>query len=286
MDSKHLTPLNDAMGDSVPIKILMYHRIVSDESLCNAHWSYLHVSRLRRHLELLERLGYSAITFRDCILYSQGEITLPARPVIITFDDGYLDIYTTAFPLLQEFGMKAVVFVLGDRKIKENIWDSALGLPRASLLDNDHIRELHRAGYEIGSHSMSHVRLTHLHEDDVWNELSHSRLVLEALLDSRVCSLAYPYGVTSTTVKNTARNAGYLFACSVGSGPVAFGADPFEIRRITVYNTVNAAGLAMRLTKPYLMYSRLRSRVREALSNAGHTERNPHRIITAKPTPA
>ena len=103
-----------ANGTRCPaVKVLMYHRVVEDKAISDAHWSCVYVEDFRRQLELLDRWGFTAITFEDYRLFQSGELNLPKKPVILTFDDGYLDTYTVVFPVLQEYGVKAVVFVLG-----------------------------------------------------------------------------------------------------------------------------------------------------------------------------
>src|SRR5260221_5521386 len=115
--------MNRWPADSISrkIKVLMYHRVVDDERLARAHWMCTHIRDFRNQLRLLDRLGFTTITFDDYRLHLQGEVNLPRRPVILTFDDGYLDTYEAAFPALRESGMKAVVFVVADQQIMYNI---------------------------------------------------------------------------------------------------------------------------------------------------------------------
>ncbi len=71
------------------VKVLLYHRIVDNERMSRDWWSCVHVKRFRRHLELLDRWGFTTVTLNDIRLSQEGELNLPAKPVIITFDDGY-----------------------------------------------------------------------------------------------------------------------------------------------------------------------------------------------------
>src|SRR6185503_6063042 len=70
------------------IKVLMYHGIVDDENLSRNLWTFLDTGKFRKHLELLDQWGFTTITFRDFQLHCEGKLTLPAKPVILTFDDG------------------------------------------------------------------------------------------------------------------------------------------------------------------------------------------------------
>src|ERR1051325_9964305 len=153
---------NHFNGNPAQIRVFMYHRIVHDDRLSDSHWTCLHLRDFKKHLDLIDRWGFTTITFNDYRLFLKGELNLPKKPVILTFDDGYLDTYELAFPALRDMGMKAVVFVIADRRIKGNIWDDHLGIPPAQLLQHHQIIELAQEGFEIGSHSFSHSRLTHL----------------------------------------------------------------------------------------------------------------------------
>jgi peptidoglycan/xylan/chitin deacetylase (PgdA/CDA1 family) len=256
-------------GSPRVIKVLMYHRIVDTEQLSRTHWTCVHTQEFRRHLQLLDHWGFTAITFDDYRLYLAGELNLPRKPVILTFDDGYLDVYKNAFPILKEFGMKAVVFVLGNREIKKNFWDEPLGLPTASLMGEQEILELHAAGFEIGSHTMNHAALTMLSEEEAWEEISRSRMVLEILVNSSVRTFCYPYGNVNGSIKKMVEDAGYTVACSVYTGPATFGIEPFETRRITIPGALGTIGFGIRLSAPYLHYNWVRWKVKCALIGLG-----------------
>jgi peptidoglycan/xylan/chitin deacetylase (PgdA/CDA1 family)/glycosyltransferase involved in cell wall biosynthesis len=259
------SPKTDAEGNPRAIRVLMYHRIVADDGLSDAHWTCVHVRDFRHQLELMERWGFTPITFDDYRQYLAGELNLPQKPVVITFDDGYQDIYEIAFPVLQELGMKAVVFALGNRQVKTNSWEQPDGPPIAPLMDGQRLVEMHAAGFEIGSHSMNHARLTALSEGDAWEDVSRSRMLLEILLNSPVRSFSYPYGQVNESLKRVVADAGFTVACSVFSGPATFGLEPFEIRRITVRSNTGMIGLRAQLLRPYQYYGWIRSKVGHSL---------------------
>ncbi|MBI3005422.1 MAG: polysaccharide deacetylase family protein [Ignavibacteriales bacterium] len=257
-----MMPVN---GNSRNLKLLLYHRIVNNKQLCNAHWSCVHVNEFQKQLDLLDRWGYSAVTLEDFRLSQERKLMLPKKPIIISFDDGYLDTYDLAFPLLQEYGMKAVVFVLGERKIKSNYWVKYLGLPDVPLMKAEHVVELHESGIEIGSHTMTHARLPFLREDEAWEEIFRSRMLLEILINAPVHSFSYPYGLLNPKIKQMVVNAGFKSACAVQSGPATFGKDLYRIRRMPILNTTNSIGFAMRVLAPYQYYGWIRWRISNAL---------------------
>lgn len=266
--------LSHCEGNPRGIKVLMYHRIVDDPRLVQGHWTCVDVKEFRKQLEMLDRWGFTPITFEDYRLFQSGELNLPRKPVILTFDDGYLDTYTAAYPLLQEFGVKAVVFVFADQKTRTNYWDRHLNLPEATLMNRREIVEMYEAGFEIGSHSIMHADLTQLSAAQAWEQVSRSRILLEILLNAPVATFSYPYGATNASIKQMVTRAGYKIACSVATGPAAFGDDPFEVRRIPILSTTGVSGFALRLLTPFQYYGSTRWKVRTALFSAARRRRN------------
>lgn len=258
------------------LKVLMYHRVVADRQLSHAHWTCLHVQQLRKQLEMLDRWGFTPITFQDYWLFLQGQLDLPRKPVILTFDDGYLDTYENAFPLLQEYGVKAVIFAIGNPQIRTNVWDEALKLPIAPLMEGKHLIEMHTAGFEIGAHSMNHAKLTTLNDEEASEEISRSRTLLETLVNAPVRSFSYPHGLVNEKVKSMVAEAGYNFGCAVFSGPATFGMEPYEIRRITIPGTIGFLGFGSRLLAPYQHYEWLLWKTRQTLLQI-EKRRNGHK---------
>lgn len=230
------------------MKVLVYHRIVQDErpgqfSVCERDFI--------QHLELLDRWGFTAITFDELRLCLQGDLNLPRKPVIITFDDGYTDNFEFAYPALVKYGMKAVFFVQGDRLLRRSEWDEREGLPGAELMTDEQLLELHTAGCEIGSHTLTHPRLTTLGSVEAWEQISDSRMKLEILINASVRSFAYPYGLHNDEIRKLVADAGYTVACAVGSGSPKFFTDPLLIRRVAIPGTTTPLGFALRVLTPF-----------------------------------
>jgi len=261
------------------VKVIMYHRIVDDYYLSSKYWTCVHADNFRRQLQLLERWGFTTITFNDYKLYLEGQLNLPRKPVIITFDDGYYDTYQLAYPLLSEFGMKAVVYVLGNVKTKSNKWDRHSEYPESPLMTDLQIMELHDAGFEIGSHSITHPKLTAIPEQEAWDEISRSRMLLEILLNSTVISFSYPYGMLNMSIKKMVEDAGYAFGCGVYTGPATFGAEPYDIRRITISNNTGPIGFGSKLLLPYELYSALRHHTKQLVVNSFEKTKKPSKKV-------
>ncbi|HMK37995.1 MAG TPA: polysaccharide deacetylase family protein [Bacteroidota bacterium] len=236
------------------VRVLMYHKIVPDGTAGIQDGVELPLSLFRRHIRLLDRWGFTSITFEDYRLSLDEGLELPKRPVIITFDDGYAETYDIAFPVLKEYGMRAVVFVLGDRTMLANDWDLPLGIPPSPLMNDSQILEMHAAGFEIGSHSMTHPHLARLSREEVWDQVSRSRMRLEIMLNSPVQTFAYPYGELNGLVKSLVTEAGYRFACGSWSGPPVALSDHYEIRRALIVANDGPVRMAFKVIAPYRHY--------------------------------
>ncbi|HVM33679.1 MAG TPA: polysaccharide deacetylase family protein [bacterium] len=211
-------------GHELPV--LMYHRLVTQASGTDRFSLQVTVDDFERQLDWLQKWGHTPVTFQDL----DGD--LPRKPLILTFDDGYEDNYFNLFPILKRRGVKAVVYVLGDRSIRRNEWDILQGEPALNLLTDEQVVEMGRSGFvEIGSHSMTHAKLTELPGEVLRRQVEDSKKSLEKLLGTPVGSFAYPYGYVNPAVKEAVGRAGYRFGLAVHSGPTAFNQDLLEIRR-------------------------------------------------------
>jgi peptidoglycan/xylan/chitin deacetylase (PgdA/CDA1 family) len=235
------------------VKVLMYHRINLDGESPKSEFS-VDESTFRKQMEFLDANGFKTITYRDYRHYLKGEAELPQKPVMITFDDGYRSIHHVALPIMKQHSMTGVVFVVADSRLKVNAWDVPLGIELWELLDQQQILDLHRAGFEIGSHTLTHRDLAQLSTEEAKDEIFRSRQILENLLHYPVTTFSYPFGVVNEQTKHLVSEAGYEGAFCGWSGPLNFGGDAFEIRRIAVFRTVTMFGFALRILTPFEKY--------------------------------
>jgi peptidoglycan/xylan/chitin deacetylase (PgdA/CDA1 family) len=147
---------------------------------------------------------------------------LPAKPVIITLDDGYRDLYTTAYPILKEHRFKAVAYIVS------GFVDGPGTVTRQEVIEMDanHI--------EIGSHSVSHPDLTKLAPEELRHQVQDSKLSLEAMLKHPVLDFCYPAGVVNPTVLQAAQVAGYETATTTAAGTLHSASDRFLWTRVRV----------------------------------------------------
>jgi peptidoglycan/xylan/chitin deacetylase (PgdA/CDA1 family) len=226
------------------IPVLMYHRVCKKGETTPSPF-VVEVDAFERQLAYFARHGYHTPSLGEVLSRRNNAL---GKPLLITFDDGYLDTLELAIPLLARYGFSAVVFLVADFSRRNNWWDLPKGIPEARLMEKDHVLELKRLGVEIGSHSWSHPSLPTLSDAELAYEFTESRKAVEDLLQQPVHYFAYPYGETDERVKAAARRAGYHCAFSTNSGALSFYADLHQIRRTIICNRADSLYLYAKLS--------------------------------------
>ena len=192
--------------------ILAYHS-VSD----NRHDGLaMRVSQFEQQMRWLSRRGYRSLTLAQ---YRSQPIRKGERIVIITFDDGYEDNFTLAFPILRKYGFVATIFLVSDFIDTDQIydWDLLQITPNGSrapyrLLNWKQIREMAKSEFEFGSHTCTHPELTRISLEAGWQEISRSRIEISQQLDREVVSFCYPRGDLNRDTIHMVQQAGYQCA--------------------------------------------------------------------------
>lgn len=209
------------------IPILMYHEVADrreiDELARRTQRGYI---VLRQHFEhqmaYLAAAGYHSISLRQLYSWSQSGTSLPPDPIVITFDDGFSGNFRYAFPVLRQFGLTGTFFVVTNRM------DDPLMLKWSQL------REMHRDGMAIESHTENHPLLSTLTEARTREELANSKHRIEDKLGSTVNFVSLPNGDSNRFYARVARELGYLGGCGSQFGINLQSTDCFFWRRITV----------------------------------------------------
>lgn len=233
------------------IKVLMYHRVVPGLTKKYNHWHHVTIAKFRKQLKLIDKLGFTPITFTDYQLYREDKLTLPSKPIIITFDDGYEDTYENAIPIMMEMGMKGVIYVMGNRKLKRASWEEKDKDDICTLMTNKQIKAAKKMGFEIGSHSMHHEVLSDLTDHEARKSIQKSKEEIESILNEPIHSFAYPYGRFDQRTKQMVADSGYLFACGVYTGSPKFGKTIYDIRRLSIGQHTSIQSFAIKLITPY-----------------------------------
>lgn len=219
------------------IPVLMYHKIPK-QPIESRHKIFVTKSTFRKHLQLIKIRGLQPFTFKDYIAYTKGERSnqsAPKHPIILTFDDGYQDNYYNMLPLMNEFGYKGVIFLLGDTRIRYNYWDADKGDHRDELMNEQQRAAFVEAGWEIGAHTMTHPDLTKLSEQEALAEIINSKKALESELGKPVKVFAYPFGFYNTKIKQLAQQVGFEIALATDRGGMHIEDDRFEVFRTSIF---------------------------------------------------
>jgi peptidoglycan/xylan/chitin deacetylase (PgdA/CDA1 family) len=218
------------------LPILMYHRIDAVKPSLPAITQRLTVDPrvFAAQMRWLKAHGYHAVTQLQAFRALEQGAPLPRRPIMITFDDGYRDVLGKASPILERLGMPATAYVITDR----------ISGPDPSFLTWGNLRALEQRGIAIGSHTVHHLELTRLGDEQALAELADSRRLLERKLGHPVQWFAYPGGAEDPRVVALVRAAGYVLAVTTEPGAVQSAADPLTLHRYEVLDTTGVAGLA------------------------------------------
>jgi peptidoglycan/xylan/chitin deacetylase (PgdA/CDA1 family)/GT2 family glycosyltransferase len=240
--------------------VLVYHAIadLSHDPLLRGYG--VPRARFAQHLDALIRRGWTFVDLGQLLDALEGSVRLPARSVLLTFDDAYANLTTDAMPVLGERGIPAVIFAVADHVGGVNKWDIQKGATELRLLDADGLRTLADRGAEIGSHASSHRPLTRVPPGELAGELEGSAARLEAMGLPRPRALSYPHGDTSAEVAAAARRAGYAVAFTVRPGIARRGVDPFAVPRIEVLAGDTPRKLRLKLATADWPASRWRAR--------------------------
>ncbi len=194
------------------VPILVFHKIDAVSPKSRVPRNYVRPGQFDALLASLRQSGYAGIGFDQYLAYRRGTATLPRKPILITFDDGYRSNAEIAAPILRKHGFTATIFVVPGLLGGTNSWDA--DEPQEPLMTASEIRALRADGFFFGSHTYSHARLTALPPDAALRELRNSREALETLLGEPVRTICYPWAQHDERVRALAQQAGY--ACGVG----------------------------------------------------------------------
>ncbi len=194
---------------SVRVPILMYHYVEYVQDKGDKTRILLNTTpyTLEQEIKTLSEAGFTFMTNAELANVLDGKGRLPPKPILLTFDDGYRDFYTDAYPILKKYHAKATQYVI------------AGFLNRSNHLLTAQLQEIARDGLvEIGAHTVHHVYLKGRSLKDVSNEVFQSRVMLEKLSNKEVISFAYPFGAFDEQAIQVVKDAGFKSATSTIPG--------------------------------------------------------------------
>jgi peptidoglycan/xylan/chitin deacetylase (PgdA/CDA1 family) len=224
---RNATPQADWKPYKGPVPILEYHVLGHPPE--GAPYPELYVGRtdFEKQMDWLEEHGYEAVTLEQVQEAWYGDGTLPPKPVVISFDDGYRPQFTFALPTLRKHG-----------------WAGVLNLKaEGSELYESNVEAMIEAGWELAAHTIHHLDLTELGAEELKEEVAGSRKILQEEFKVPVKNFCYPAGQFDETVIKAVEEAGYTGATTEISG-FAEKDKPFELARLEILRESHVAGLA------------------------------------------
>jgi peptidoglycan/xylan/chitin deacetylase (PgdA/CDA1 family) len=228
------TVLQEYRRDRVPA--LLYHRFLPKEKvdkgeIINHEPTYVsYDTAFAEQMAYLDREGYTTISMEDFVAFQAGKASLPAKPILVTFDDGFMSVYRYAFPVLRRHRMRATVFVTPDPESDNFTKHATVDAP----LTPEQMQEMSQHGVAIESHGMTHRYLTEMEPELIRWELQESKRVLEGIVQQPVQFLAIPSGAYNRIVRQLAKEAGYRAVFGMLKGSNHMHSDCYCLRRMVI----------------------------------------------------
>jgi len=214
--------LNKIIYQPGRIQILAYHKV---DMLRELGITCIPPSTFEKQMRFLAQNGYQSISPEELVTsiteptspWRRGSGVaqsrqLPEKPVLLTFDDGYENFYTHAYPILKKYGYTALIFMIAGYVDNWNLWEVKLSKERFKHLSRTQIRELSEEGFWFGSHGVNHLFLTYQSDSLAREEIQLSKSILEEILGKPIQFFSYPYGNYDAKIARFVREAEYQAA--------------------------------------------------------------------------
>ena len=209
--------------DPRTVMVLNYHKVVDEHMSLSVP-----LADFEQHMKWLKEYGYTSITPEELYEFIVNGSELPEKPVLITFDDGYKDNYTNAYPIMKKYGFKGTIFVVtGFLGVYDNYmtWEQA-----KELADN---------GFSIESHTYSHKSMTEASDEEISKELTKSRDTIKNKLGIDADFMAYPTGTYNLHIAELVQKAGYKGAFTIKYDNVSRESNVYALERVPIFHTEN-----------------------------------------------
>ena len=239
------------------VPVLNYHQINDrDENSLTVH-----TDEFDEQMKYLSDNGYHTITPEEMMDAWENGTPLPEKPVILTFDDGYVDNYKNAYPILEKYNLKGTIFLISDfigTYPNYMTWAQVDEMQQSGLIDFE-------------SHTLSHPELDKIPADQVWHQLDSSKKALEWRLGKPINFIAYPCGSYDEELERMTKEAGYRAAFTVHYGLANPDENPYILDRVPIFCCNSHQFLRFRLRLEYApIFAPLDALSRNLVKN-GHT---------------
>jgi peptidoglycan/xylan/chitin deacetylase (PgdA/CDA1 family) len=236
------------------IPILLYHQIAEVPAEHDPLGLAVTPERFEQQMVYLYRAGYHCLSLTEAVHRLRHASPLLRKSFVITIDDGYRDIYTTVWPILDRYGFTATVFLVAGRSDCLSDWEGQCGLAAAPLLSWVQVRELASFGITFGGHTLTHPRLTTLDDEQALNEARQAKRLIEDNLRREVRFFSYPYHDYNDRIQGVVTEAGYDAACGGRRGRWGL----FNLWRVDCKRNDNQLSFALKAGGKYHQYTWLR----------------------------
>ncbi|MFA6422314.1 MAG: polysaccharide deacetylase family protein [Candidatus Buchananbacteria bacterium] len=211
----------DSIVADINIPIIMYHYISDTPPNCLIPTLYTEAKIFEDNLTSLKANGYNTVFSSDLANYFIYKKPLPENPIVLTFDDGYEDFYTNAYPLLKKYNERGVLYVIYEY------------MDKPGYITRAQAKEMVESGYvQIGSHTLNHSNLLATNYNEAFRQINESRIKLSEALETNIVDFAYPYGKFSLRDEGLVKRAGYSMAVSTYPGTMQGLGRIFALRRL------------------------------------------------------
>jgi peptidoglycan/xylan/chitin deacetylase (PgdA/CDA1 family) len=201
------------------VPVFFYHKISKPWPDARVRGGFTPPRRFLRQMSWLKKQGFIFYTASELIQQFQQRGEFPPKGIALTFDDGWKDNYTSAFPILKQLGIKATIFIIPSSIGRVFAGDAAEGEQLHEHLSQNEILEMAGHGIEFGSHTMNHRLLNQISEPEVKSEVENAKREIENLLQQPCLTFAYPAGFFSEPARRAVEQAGHIAAFTTVYGP-------------------------------------------------------------------
>jgi peptidoglycan/xylan/chitin deacetylase (PgdA/CDA1 family) len=219
------------------VPILAYHNLGSCPPGVRDPFLYVSTQMFDRQLGMLKDAGFCSVSLDALVRAAESQ-----NNIVITFDDGYQNVFEQGLPVLARHGFRAIQFIPSELIGRCNEWMVANGDVPVRIMDREQIRDWLAAGHEIGSHSATHPKLPRLSPAQMKEEITTSKKRLEDLFGIPIRHFAYPFGRFNQAVSDLVAEAGYLTACTMMFGVNTPETPRYQLRRISALSRTALMG--------------------------------------------
>jgi peptidoglycan/xylan/chitin deacetylase (PgdA/CDA1 family) len=224
VSTKTAVEVSNFSGKPVSVPILTYHYVSNNPNPFDKTRDSLSINpaKFEEEMEYIYQNGFTTITLDLLVKSMEGRGVLPPKPIILTFDDGYIDFYVNAFPILRRYNLNATAFI------------SPGLIGQSPYIDWNQVKEMNKTGLiSFQAHSVTHPDLTKLSIEKLRWEIEESKIMLQNFLGRPVNFFAYPFGYSNAKVWKAAKEAGFYGAVSTINGKIITKSNFFNMPRIS-----------------------------------------------------